>query len=188
MNIARKITNAPKNASRWVRKVLGFEGFYQNHVRPRFKSAAPIAPYKPVNLRTASPGEAWNDPVRNDFILTPKKFLGPAGKQLDPKVEEKIKRLLDNAFAGPEQRPPGVADLKAGAHNFNQPRKVLMAFQQHINGDPAQIDSDFYFHFTRSAKAFGLEVINFNCDHCAYKIRDSDLARNHLSQLRDVIL
>jgi hypothetical protein len=188
MKIARKIANAPKDASRWARKVLGFENFYQDHVRPRFKPAAPVSHFKSAGLRTVSPGEAWSDPARSDFILTPKKFLGSAGRRLDPEMEKKLKRHLDDAFAAPEQSPPGSADLKAAEADSHQPRKVLMAFQQHINGDPAQIDSDFYFHFTRSAKAFGLEVKSFNCDHCAYKIRDPDLAQNHLEQLRNLIL
>jgi Glycosyl transferases group 1 len=156
-----------KNFLRSARKSCGVENFYRCHIRPYLRRDR-----------------------RVKVIMTPSS-LGAAKRHLAPEIEQKIKEHLDRVFSIPMGSPPPGATFFKADTNFKQPAKTIQALvvmQRHINGDPSRVESDLAFHFTHSAKAAGIEVKQFDCDQCAYKVKDKTLAQSQLNELQDVII
>jgi len=102
-------------------------------------------------------------------------LLGPAGDTLDPAHERIIEGLLtvhwDRWISDPVL--PKRASLFTGSKKFTwgsaRPLKVAIVFSQHINCNPEYIESDFYYHLSRSSVQQGFDVRCFNADEVQYE-------------------
>lgn len=102
-------------------------------------------------------------------------LLGRAATSLDPRREALIRTIFDHhqrefdAGAAPPPPDTGIYDVVAGAAG-PQPR-VLMIMAHHINANPMYVESDIFYHFSRTAEAAGVSARVFEADPLLY---DSD--------------
>jgi len=103
-------------------------------------------------------------------------LLGPAGDTLDPVHERIIEGILTAHWERWISAPimPKHASLFTDSKNFRwkgpEPFKVAIVFSKHIHCNPDYIESDFYYHLSRSSVQQGFDVRCFNADEIQYEV------------------
>lgn len=117
---------------------------------------------------------------RGAEIGRPCAILGSAGTVLDPGKLPLIRAIFDHAQegfdAGATPMPP-LAGLYGGAAGTgmddptagrSRPPRVFQVLARHINANPTYIESDIFFHFSRSAAQAELDTRAFEADPLLY--------------------
>lgn len=99
-------------------------------------------------------------------------LLGRAAMTLDPRREALIRSIFDHhqrAFEEGVEPPPHAGIYGAGGPPDAAPRpRVLMLLARHINANPMYVESDVFYHFSRTAEAAGLDARVFEADPLIY--------------------